>query len=79
MNELFKYEGKKVLLKSISGNIFTGKVTCYFDKEENAPDFKEGGIILENVVENAGASNKKEVPYPMEFHESNIVSIEVIQ
>ncbi len=78
MKELLKYEGKTVLLHDSLGDTYTGFVSCFFDKEDNAPDFKESGIAMEKVVKNKGTDKERKVPYPMEFHESEITDIEIV-
>ena len=72
--DLRSFEGKKVRLIDIDGDVFEGYASDYIFPEDNFPEEVEA-IILDYPVKNG--SYKFE--YPVEFTAPEIKSIEVIE
>lgn len=65
--KLINFEGKKVRLVNIEGEVFKGYVGDYIYPEDNEPEGVEG-IVLDSPQR----------PYPIGFNEPEIKSIEII-
>ena len=67
--KLIDYEGKKVKIVSIDGNVFEGRISDYVYPEDNEPEVES--IIMECI---SGIFRGKSV----EFWEEDIETIEII-
>lgn len=73
MTDLRKFEGKRVKLIDVDGDIFEGLASDYIFAEDNVPEEIEA-IVLDYPVRNDGYKYHN----PVEFKAPEIRSIEVI-
>ena len=71
--DLRSFEGKKVRLIDIDGDVFEGYASDYIFPEDNVPEEVEA-IVLDYPVKN----NNHKFDYPVEFAAPEIKSIEII-
>ncbi len=75
MKKLSEFEGKKVKIVDIDGNIFIGTVCDYCEAEDNSPNFEEDSITLYHPTKNESFKYSA----PVCFNNSEILKIEVLK
>lgn len=74
IDNLRQYEGERIRLTDIDGDVFEGKCCDYFFADDNSPDFEEDAIALWKPVRNGETQYQN----PVQFNNSEIKSIEII-